>query len=92
MTTVRLYWFRRSAAAAARFLSEAAHSNLDWVAPAGVRSGWVMFHTEPIMRRFMAPQHQMDYWSEHPRVVIFAAMEEPKLLVNDLRAFFGDLR
>jgi hypothetical protein len=51
-----------------------------------------MFHTEPIMRRFMAPQHQMDYWSEHPRVVIFAAMEEPKLLVNDLRAFFGDLR
>jgi hypothetical protein len=29
-----------------------------------------MFHTEPIMRRFMAPQHQMDYWSEHPRVVI----------------------
>jgi epoxide hydrolase len=51
-----------------------------------------VFNTEPIMRRFMDPQHQMAYWSGHSEGGHFAAMEEPKLLVDDLRAFFGDLR
>jgi epoxide hydrolase len=88
----RLNWFRRSAATAARFFSEAAHSKLDWVAPTGVPSGWVVFHTEPIMRRFMAPRHRWPYRSEHSEGGHFAAMEEPKLLVNDVRTFFRDLR
>jgi hypothetical protein len=91
LTNVSLYWFSRSGATAARFLSEAAHSNLDWVSPSGVPSGWVVFNTEPIMRRFMDPQHQMAYWNEHSEGGHFAAMEEPKLLVDDLRAFFRDL-
>ncbi|HET6759500.1 MAG TPA: epoxide hydrolase [Propionibacteriaceae bacterium] len=91
LTNVSLYWFTRSGATAARFLSEAAHSNLDWVSPSGVPSGWVVFNTEPIMRRFMDPQHQMAYWNEHSEGGHFAAMEEPKLLVDDLRAFFRDL-
>jgi epoxide hydrolase len=92
LTNVSLYWFTRSGATAARFLAEAEHSDLDWIAPAGVPSGWVVFNTEPIMRRFMDPQHQMAYWSEHSAGGHFAAMEEPKLLVDDLRAFFGNLR
>ncbi len=92
LSNVSLYWFTRSGATAARFLSEAAHSNLDWVAPAGVPSGWVVFNTEPIMRRFMDPQHQMAYWAEHKEGGHFAAMEEPALLVDDLRAFFRELR
>jgi epoxide hydrolase len=92
LTNVSLYWFTRSGATAARFLSEAAHSNLDWVSPSGVPSGWVVFNTEPIMRRFMDPQHQMAYWNEHSEGGHFAAMEEPKLLIDDLRAFFRDLR
>ena len=92
LTNVSLYWFTRSGATAARFLSEAAHSNLDWVSPSGVPSGWVVFNTEPIMRRFMDPQHQMAYWNEHSEGGHFAAMEEPKLLGDDLRAFFQDLR
>jgi epoxide hydrolase len=92
LTNVSLYWFTRTGATAARFLSEAAHSNLDWVAPSGVPNGWVVFNTEPIMRRFMDPQHQVAYWSEHSEGGHFAAMEEPKLLVDDLRAFFRDLR
>jgi hypothetical protein len=92
LANVSLYWFTRSGATAARFLYEAAHSNLDWIAPSGVPSGWVVFNTEPIMRRFMDPQHQMAYWNEHSEGGHFAAMEEPALLVDDLRAFFGDLR
>ena len=58
----------------------------------GVPSGWVVFNTEPIMRRFMDPQHQMAYWSEHTEGGHFPAMEEPALLVDDLRSFFRDLR
>jgi epoxide hydrolase len=92
LTNISLYWFTKSGATAARFLSEAAHSNLDWIAPSGVPSGWVVFNTEPIMRRFMDPQHQMAYWNEHAEGGHFAAMEEPALLVDDLRAFFRELR
>jgi epoxide hydrolase len=92
LTNVSLYWFTRSGASAARFLSEAEHSDLDWIAPSGVPSGWVVFNAEPIMRRFMDPQHQMAYWSEHTEGGHFPAMEEPALLVDDLRSFFRDLR
>ena len=92
LTNVSLYWFTRSGASAARFLSEAEHSDLDWIAPSGVPSGWAAFNTEPIMRRFMDPEHQMSYWSEHAEGGHFAAMEEPGLLVDDLRSFFRDLR
>jgi epoxide hydrolase len=92
LTNVSLYWFTRSGASAARFLWEAAHSNLDWIAPSVVPSGWVVFNTDPIMRRFMDPQHQMAYWNEHSEGGHFPAMEEPTLLVDDLRAFFRNLR
>jgi epoxide hydrolase len=92
LINVSLYWFTRSGATAARFLWEAAHSHLDWIAPSGVPSGWVVFNTEPIMRRFMDPEHQMAYWNEHSAGGHFAAMEEPALLTEDLRAFFRDLR
>ena len=92
LTNVSIYWFTRSGASAARFLSEAEHSDLDWIAPSGVPSGWVVFNTEPIMRRFMDPQHQMAYWGEHTEGGHFPAMEEPALLIEDLRAFFRNLR
>jgi epoxide hydrolase len=92
LTNVNIYWFTRSGASAARFLSEAEHSDLDWIAPSGVPSGWVVFNTEPIMRRFMDPQHQMAYWGEHTEGGHFPAMEEPALLIEDLRAFFRNLR
>ena len=92
LTNVSIYWFTRSGASAARFLSEAEHSDLDWIAPSGVPSGWVVFNTEPIMRRFMDPQHQTAYWGEHTEGGHFPAMEEPALLIDDLRAFFRNLR
>jgi epoxide hydrolase len=92
LTNVSLYWFTRSGASAARFLSEAEHSDLDWIAPSEVPSAWVVFNSEPIMRRFMDPKHQMAYWSEHTEGGHFPAMEEPALLIEDLRAFFRNLR
>jgi hypothetical protein len=40
----------------------------------------VVFNTDPIMRRFMDPRHQMAYWNEHSEGGRFAAMEAHKTL------------
>jgi hypothetical protein len=88
LTNISIYWFTRSGASAARFLWEAAHSGLDWVAQSGVPAGWAVFNTDPLLRRIMDPDHAMPYWSEHTEGGHFAAMEAPALLVDDLRTFF----
>lgn len=91
LTNISLYWFTRSGASAARFLSEAAHSGLGWVAPSDVPAGWAIFNTHPVIRRMTDPDQSMRYWSEHSEGGHFAALEAPDLLVDDLRAFFRDL-
>lgn len=91
LTNVSLYWFTGSGASAARFLSEAAHSGLDWVAPSDVPEGWAIFNNHPAVRRTTDPDGAMRYWSEHEEGGHFAALEAPALLVDDLRAFFRDL-
>jgi pimeloyl-ACP methyl ester carboxylesterase len=88
LTNISLYWFTRSGASAARFLWEAMHSGLDWVAPSAVPSGWSVFNTSPVLRRMMDPDEKMPFWADHPEGGHFAAMEAPELLVADLRAFF----
>jgi hypothetical protein len=88
LTNISLYWFTRSGASAARFLSEAAHSGLDWLAPSDVPAGWAVFNTDPVLRRLIDPDHKMPFWSEHTEGGHFAAIEAPAMLIEDLRAFF----
>jgi pimeloyl-ACP methyl ester carboxylesterase len=92
LTTVSLYWFTRSGATAARFLYEAAHSGHGWLAPSAVPAGWAVFDSSPVVRRIMDPEEKIEHWSEFVEGGHFAAMEEPELLVTDLRAFFRKLR
>ncbi len=92
LTNVSLYWFTRSGASAARFLYEAAHSGIDWVAPSDVPTGWAVFNANPLLRRIMDPEHRIGHWSEFAEGGHFAAMEAPDLLVDDLRTFFRTLR
>lgn len=92
LTNISIYWFTRSGATAARFLYEAAHSGLDWVAPSNVPSGWAVFNSTPVMRRFMDPGRQIPHWSEFSEGGHFAAMEAGDLLVGDVRSFFRSLR
>jgi hypothetical protein len=40
----------------------------------------------------MDPQHEIAHWSEFDRGGHFAAMEEPDLLVGDVRKFYRTLR
>jgi pimeloyl-ACP methyl ester carboxylesterase len=43
-------------------------------------------------RRWVEAQHNLARWTEMPRGGHFAALEEPDLLVRDIRAFFRALR
>lgn len=91
LTNVSLYWFTRAGASSAQFYYEAEHSQLDWLAPSGVPTGWVVFDSHPLMRRAMDPWRSVAHWSEFAEGGHFPAMEQPDLLVGDLRAFFRGL-
>ena len=55
---------------------------------AGLRA----FGEEPLVRRVLDPNHERAYWNEHAEGGHFPAMEQPDLLVGDLRAFFATFR
>lgn len=89
LTNISLYWFTRGGASSAQFYYEGEHSGLDYFAMAsGVPSGWAVFDTHPLMRRVMDPWGAIGHWSEFTEGGHFPAMEEPKLLADDIRAFF----
>lgn len=91
LTNISLYWFTRSGASSAQFYYEAEHSGLDLVMAAGVPSGWAVFDTHPLIRRSMDPGRVIDHWSEFAEGGHFPAMEEPRLLADDIRTFFGGI-
>jgi pimeloyl-ACP methyl ester carboxylesterase len=92
LTNISVYWFTRTGASAARFIYEASHSGLDWVAPSTVPQGQAVFGSEPLIRRVLDPEHRTAYWSDFEPGGHFAAMEAPELLVADVRTFFRTLR
>lgn len=59
-------------------------------APTGV----ALFPEELILppRAWVEAQFNLTHWTEMPRGGHFAAFEQPELLVEDLRAFYRDLR
>ena len=92
LTNVSLYWFTRSGATAARFLYEVAHSGHGWLSSSDVPAGWAVFNTSPLVRRIMDPEEKIAHWSDFASGGHLAAMEEPGLLVADIRTFFHGLR
>jgi epoxide hydrolase len=92
LTLISIYWFTRSGSSAARFLYEAAHSQLDWVAPSAVPTGWAVFNASPVVRRIMDADHRIAHWSEFSEGGHVPAMEAGDLLVTDVRSFFRSLR
>jgi pimeloyl-ACP methyl ester carboxylesterase len=43
-------------------------------------------------RAWIERKYNLTYWSELPRGGHFAAMEQPELFADDVRAFFATLR
>jgi microsomal epoxide hydrolase len=95
LTNVMLYWLTGTAGSSARLYYEAARSGA-WGPPATstVPTGVAVFPREiarPI-RRFAELSNNIVHWSEFDRGGHFAAMEEPDLLVGDVRKFFRPFR
>ncbi len=89
LTIVSLYWFTGSGASAAHTLHEQAHST-DWGAPPSVPQAFAVFGADETVRRVMSVPPDA-HWTEFESGQHFPAMEAPKQLAADLRAFFGPL-
>jgi len=92
LTLVSVYWFGKGGAGAANFLYEAMHAEASWGRTHDRPQGFVSFGEEPLVRRVLDPNHERAYWNEHPDGGHFPAMEQPDLVVGDLRAFFATFR
>ena len=93
LTNVMMYWLTGTANSSARLYHEAAAS---WgrVEPSTTPTGVAVFPHDISMSipRFAEQNNNIVYWSEFDRGGHFAAMEEPDLLVGDVRTFFRSLR
>jgi epoxide hydrolase len=93
LTNITLYWVTQSGTSSARIYYE------NQRAPAPQRrvevpTACAVFPKEISIapRRWVEAQYNVTRWTEMPRGGHFAAMEEPILLVDDVRAFFRTLR
>jgi pimeloyl-ACP methyl ester carboxylesterase len=96
LTNVMLYWVPETANSSCRLYYEAIHA--DKFPPTGFRvnvpTGCAIFPREIIRppRVWAERLFNVQRWTVMPRGGHFAAMEEPELLVEDVRAFFRPLR
>ncbi|MEV0980103.1 epoxide hydrolase family protein [Streptomyces sp. NPDC049915] len=97
LTNVMLYWLTRTAGSSARIYYERAHTTCRAAAPqepSTVPTALALFPKEiqiPLRHRAERTENLVR-WTTFDRGGHFAAMEEPDLLVGDVRAFFRQLR
>ncbi|MEU8813411.1 epoxide hydrolase family protein [Actinoplanes sp. NPDC048796] len=93
LTNVSLYWFTGTAGSSANLYWEAAHDPAAWAPkprstfPLGVALGV----TDITIRRFADRDTPVTHWTELPAGGNFLSAEEPKLFIDDVRAFFSSL-
>ena len=96
LTNVMLYWLPQTANSSCRLYYEAVHS--DQFPPTGLRvdvpTGCAIFPKELFRppRRWVERVFNVQRWTRMPSGGHFAAMEEPRALVEDIRTFFRPLR
>ncbi|WP_040858634.1 epoxide hydrolase family protein [Nocardia niigatensis] len=92
LTTVMLYWLTGTAGSAAYV----GYANTgEWGVPgvnSGVPTAVIAFAHDVCIRRYCGESNTITRWVDVDRGGHFAAMEEPELLVDDIREFFRDLR
>ncbi|MFI7445809.1 epoxide hydrolase family protein [Nonomuraea indica] len=93
LTNVSLYWLTNTADSAAQIYWEFAHA---WSMPqrSPTPTGVAVFPYDiaPPVRALAERTDRIVHWTEFERGGHFAAMEQPELLVGDIRSFFRDLR
>jgi len=93
LTNITLYWVTQSGASSARIYYENQRAKPPQKR-VEVPTACAVFPKEISIapRRWVEAQYNVTRWTEMPRGGHFAAMEEPNLLVNDMREFFRALR
>jgi pimeloyl-ACP methyl ester carboxylesterase len=95
LSAVAVYWLTATAGSSARLYYEAGRSG-DSRQPVSstVPTGIAVFPREiaPPIRRFAEQSNNIVHWTEFGHGGHFAAMEQPDLLVGDIREFFRQLR
>ena len=94
LTNVTLYWLTRTAGSSARLYWETAHAPGGWGAPepeSRTPTGVAVFpHDLSLPVRAIAERrNRIVRWTELDRGGHFPAMEQPELLIGELRAFFA---
>jgi pimeloyl-ACP methyl ester carboxylesterase len=96
---ISIYWFTQTAASSVRNYFERAHDPTTIPIRQGERitvpAGIAMFPGERdlvVPRAYVERSFDVRRWTDMPRGGHFAALEEPELFVDDVRAFFRDLR
>jgi pimeloyl-ACP methyl ester carboxylesterase len=93
LTNITIYWVTQTATSSARIYYENQRAK-----PAQGRvqvpTACAVFPKEINIppRRWVEAQYNLTRWTEMPRGGHFAALEEPELLVEDMRAFFRTVR
>ena len=96
LTTITIYWVTQTINSSTRLYYET--QNNPWVMKQGERiqvpSGRAAFPYEISSppREWCERSYNVQRWTEMPRGGHFAALEEPDLLAEDIRAFFRTLR
>ncbi len=93
-TNLTLYWVTQSIASSLRLYFESGPGVVGYPEPISVPTACAVFPREPyrVPRRWAECQYNVERWTELPSGGHFAALEEPGLLVDDVREFFRDRR
>jgi pimeloyl-ACP methyl ester carboxylesterase len=95
LTNITIYWATETIGSSFRPYWDSRHnpSPRPWL-PITVPCGIALFprDLERPPREFAERSYNVQRWTEMPRGGHFAALEEPQLLAEDIRAFFRDLR
>jgi microsomal epoxide hydrolase len=95
LTNLMFYWAPNSVASSARIYYEARRDPEGFRYPrVEVPVGIAAFPGEPwnSPRHWLEPRYNITHYTEMPRGGHFAALEQPQLLIDDIRAFFRTLR
>lgn len=94
LTNIMIYWVTETINSSTRLYYEDMHTPppLKPGQHIEVPVGLAFFKELTPPREYAERSLRVEHWTEMPRGGHFAAMEEPELLVEDIRSFFHDLR
>jgi epoxide hydrolase len=94
ITNVMTYWVTENVTSSARLYWELMHTGEPAPGRVDVPTGIASYPKEVIRfpRPWVERRFNVTYWADMPRGGHFAAMEQPELFVDDVRAFFRTVR